>query len=103
MLAAVSQEEHDLRRTIEVGLMRWDKRQCSDQLFVNLMRVPSTEQDFQVEDATARDLTLALEIEELARDGWIAEARVDAVVQQVGQSAHAWLSTSSFVSSIPPS
>jgi hypothetical protein len=33
----------------------------------------------------------------------MAEAGVDAVVQQVRQSRHAWLSTSSFVSSTPPS
>ena len=42
-------------------------------------------------------------VKELARHRWIAETGVDAVVKQVRQSPHARLSTSSFVSSIPPS
>ena len=44
-----------------------------------------------------------LQVEKLARDCRACETGMDAVVQQVRQSPHAWLSTSSFVSSIPPS
>jgi hypothetical protein len=44
-----------------------------------------------------------LEIEEQWSDGRMPEPGEDAVVQQVRQSRHAWLSTSSVVSAISPS
>ena len=103
MLAAIGQEEHDLRSTVEVGLMRRHDRQRLDQLVMHPSGVSSAEQGSELEDAASCNPALSLQVEELARDSWIGESSVDAVVQEVGQSPHAWLSTSSFVSSIPPS
>lgn len=68
MLAAVRQEQHDLRSSVEVGLMRWNKGQREDQLLVHPPWITSAEQRFEVEDAAARDPAFRLQIEELARD-----------------------------------
>src|SRR5215510_14699333 len=103
MPAAVRQKQHDLGSTIEVGLMRWHQGQRSDELFMDLTWVTSAEQGFEVEDATACHVALPLQVEELAGDDRIGEAGVDAAVQQMRQSPHAWRSTSSLASSIPPS
>jgi len=89
MLATVGKQQHDFRGAVEVGLMRRNERQRLDELLIHATRVTSPEQGFGVEDATAGHTALALQVEELARDGGIRETGVDAVVQQVGQSAHA--------------
>ena len=89
MVTAVRQEEHHLGSAVEVGLIRWDQGQRPDYLFMDLAWVASAEQGFEVKDAAPCHLALSLQIEELARDRWIAKTGVDAVVQQVRQSPHA--------------
>jgi hypothetical protein len=89
MLATVGKQQHDLCRAVEVGLMRRNEWQRLDELVIHTTWVTSAEQGFEVEDAAAGHPPLALQVEELARDGGICEAGVDAVVQQVGQSPHA--------------
>lgn len=103
MLATVRQEQHDVGRAVEVRLVRWDERQRLDELFMHATRITSAEQGFQVEHAAPGESALPLQFEELTRDGWSGQTGVDTVVQQVRQALHAWLSTSSLVSSISPS
>jgi predicted DNA-binding transcriptional regulator YafY len=62
--ALVGQKQHDLRCTIEVGLMGWDKRERSDQLLADLVRAASAEQSLQLEYAAPANLALLLQIEE---------------------------------------
>src|SRR5215467_13440565 len=103
MLATIGKQQHDFCRAVEVGLVRRDEWQRMDELLIHATRITSAEQGLEVEDAAAGHPALALQVEELACDRGIREAGVDAAVQQVGQSAHARPSTSSFVSSISPS
>ncbi len=83
VLAPVGQEQHDLRRAIEVGLMGGEQRERSYELVVDPARIASAEQGFQVEDAATSDLAFLLQVEEQSGNGWMGKTGVHAVVQQV--------------------
>lgn len=85
VLAPVGQEQHYLSCAVEVGLMGWNKRESSDEVIVDPMRVVSAEQGFQMEHATQSNLAFLLQVQEPSGNGWMPKASVDAVVQHVGQ------------------